>query len=335
MLVNETACYYCNGSELLPGIDNIKDHLHTSDHTWRFLLCKNCDSLLLTPRPDDASLAGHYPLEFSPVASQNILTNMIRSSIRPGYWLMYRWLHRVQALITLQLLKRKTGNGLRLLDVGCGNGVFLQSAAELGFEVTGCEQRESAITYIKDTLKLDAICADTDSITQHFPPNSFDVISLFHVIEHLSHPSATLKNCFDLLKPGGLLILGLPMIDSLQASLLGKRWCCLEAAPRHLSVPTKKGLKIFVENGGFEDISIRSDGVMLNSIGYAHSIIPKCMHAHTPAVKTLSSVLIYTFYRIAGMLCTYCCIPLAALEKFTGRSGMCIISARKPLKQNA
>lgn len=101
-----------------------------------------------------------------------------------------------------------------LLDVGCGIGTFLQQAKREGWEVAGLELSPSVAAYARDQNRLQV---DTCSIEGNTPFSSasFDVITLFGVIEHLTNPRGAAEECARLLRPGGVLILQTPAEDGM------------------------------------------------------------------------------------------------------------------------
>ena len=96
----------------------------------------------------------------------------------------------------------------RLLDVGCGVGFFLEVAKEQGWDVSGIETSQFASAYVRDRLGLD-VSAD-DLAKADFPDNSFDLITMWDVIAHVTNPGDYLKKAGKLLKQDGLLVIKTP-----------------------------------------------------------------------------------------------------------------------------
>lgn len=110
--------------------------------------------------------------------------------------------------------------GLKLLDIGCSSGLFLDEARTAGFDAHGAELSPDTARFARDHFGLDVHAGDWRD--GGYEDGSFDIITLFDVIEHLPDPSAELKAIRRLLKPGGLLLQSTPNIDGLfpQVSLL-------------------------------------------------------------------------------------------------------------------
>lgn len=111
--------------------------------------------------------------------------------------------------------------GRKLLDVGCYTGVFLERARQRGWDVTGLEpsQWAAGVARSRGLQVLNGLLAETD-----LPPESFDVITVWDVIEHFGDPLAEVQRVERLLKPGGLLALSTMDVESGFARLLGPRW---------------------------------------------------------------------------------------------------------------
>jgi cyclopropane fatty-acyl-phospholipid synthase-like methyltransferase len=154
---------------------------------------------------------------------------------------------------SLRQLQRLAAPPGRLLDVGCYTGVFMKLAVLEGWTVTGVELSAWAAAIARrnghgqvHSLALDEACLE---------PGSFDVITLWDVIEHLSHPAAMLKNVHKLLKPGGIVAVSTHLVDSFAARLLGGRYpFFMDMHLVHFSRPT---LHRMLTECGFEVLACR------------------------------------------------------------------------------
>jgi 2-polyprenyl-3-methyl-5-hydroxy-6-metoxy-1,4-benzoquinol methylase len=153
-------------------------------------------------------------------------------------------------------LKRYAHSG-RLLDVGCATGYFL-NAARLDFETQGIELSEWAALYARERLRLDVVNAGLDEAS--LPAEHFDVVTLNDVIEHFTDPRAALLRIQGLLRPGGLLYLVTPNIESLSARILRGRWWGLR--PAHVFYFSPATLTALLRETGFEVELVKSYGRM-------------------------------------------------------------------------
>ena len=144
----------------------------------------------------------------------------------------------------------------RLLDVGCGIGLFLEMAKERSWEVYGTEFSDRAV----------AICAEKGISMQQGPldsrnyePGTFDVVTSFEVIEHLNNPVQVVGNMAAILQPKGLLYLTTPNFNSLSRDVLKQEWNVI-GYPEHLAYYTPSTMKSLLKRQGFSHISIRTTG---------------------------------------------------------------------------
>ncbi|MBS3764425.1 MAG: class I SAM-dependent methyltransferase, partial [Planctomycetes bacterium] len=112
--------------------------------------------------------------------------------------------------------------GGRLLDVGCGVGFFLKVAREEGWDVMGVEVSKWAAEKAREMYDLDVINSTFEAA--HFEDGSFDVVTLWHVLEHCPSPTKTLEHCHEILRPGGLIALEVPNVESRAARRSLLRW---------------------------------------------------------------------------------------------------------------
>lgn len=149
----------------------------------------------------------------------------------------------------LQELERRTGpaRGRSLLDVGAYIGVFVEVAAKAGWDAWGVEPSEWAATEAQKR-GLNVIFGTQDAA--ELQQRQFDVITMWDVIEHVDDPSAELSKAYQLLKPGGWLVVHTMDIDSLVARLLGPHWPWL--MDMHLHYFSQKTLTEMLTKKGFE-----------------------------------------------------------------------------------
>ena len=130
----------------------------------------------------------------------------------------------------------------RILDVGCASGLFLQCAFAAGWQVTGVELSNQLCEKAREVLGPNATVHCSPLQSAPLPPASFDVITLWDLLEHVRNPTHFLKLCASLLKPGGYLFANVPNLDSLQSRLFRSRWPLL--LPEHLNYFTPHSLRL-------------------------------------------------------------------------------------------
>jgi 2-polyprenyl-3-methyl-5-hydroxy-6-metoxy-1,4-benzoquinol methylase len=121
----------------------------------------------------------------------------------------------------LAWIKRFVISG-RLLEIGCARGEFLELAADAGFEAQGIEPDPATSAVARDRRRL-RVCTGTLSDAA-IESESFDLVVLFHVLEHLDSPRRTIAEIHRVLKPGGFVIIETPNIQTRWFRIFGKRW---------------------------------------------------------------------------------------------------------------
>jgi len=153
----------------------------------------------------------------------------------------------------LQLLDSFSGEGKKILDIGCGPGFFLKAVEERDWQGEGVEISEAAVKYAEDVVKVKVHHGKLEDIG--FSPGSFDAVVLLDALEHLSNPLQTVRHCFDLLKKNGILILNTPDYNSLSRVILGKDWAVLSPA-EHLYNFTQRTLSRLLRDAKFRSVKM-------------------------------------------------------------------------------
>ncbi len=151
----------------------------------------------------------------------------------------------------------------RALDVGCGKGEVSVALVQVGFDCTGLDMKERLINYLQrhqPTVRW--MRADTDELERM--GEQFDVISLYHVLEHLSKPVECLANIKRLLLPGGLVVIEVPNVNGWEAKLKGPNWHYYKVD--HVNYFRPSDLKHVAEVCGLRVLAVR---------GYQHFSYPQ------------------------------------------------------------
>jgi len=135
------------------------------------------------------------------------------------------------------------GKGARLLDVGCGSGAFISRMQTLGWSVSGIDTDPAAVEAAA-TRGLDVKCADLRASC--WAEESFDAVTLIHVVEHVADPGALIEKATRLLKPGGRLIILTPNANSLGHAIFRDAWYSLDP-PRHLTILSGRALAVMLD----------------------------------------------------------------------------------------
>ena len=203
-----------------------------------------------------------YPADYPPHARDPDLGRVLRQRSAGVRWALasrlgYRHLDTRDAglgdRLRARVLRRRVakdfppwlGRG-RLLDVGCATGRFMQRMAAVGWRVSGIELDPVAAATAR-TVTPDVIVGDPAAVA--LPAASFDLITAFHVVEHLPDPATALRNMLGWLAPDGLMIVEVPNVGGWGGTLFGRFWSGLDF-PRHLVHFTPATMRALVERCG-------------------------------------------------------------------------------------
>lgn len=238
------ACPVCGSRGARAIAEGYDFELQTCANAWRVRACEACGAARLDPRPDLSALPVIYPSTYYSYAMSETLSPLVLKG--------KAFLDRLKFSSILRTLGRKPGS---FLDVGCGDGHYLEMMAQDGVpksRLYGIELGASAALKSKGFQIFDQRVEDCTAIA----PASLDLISMFHVIEHLPDPVLTLTRLRDWLAPGGLLALETPNLDSWDARLFRARWWGGYHFPRHWVLFDPKSIRTALEKAGLQVIAI-------------------------------------------------------------------------------
>jgi SAM-dependent methyltransferase len=138
-----------------------------------------------------------------------------------------------------------------LLDVGCGAGFFLKVTVEAGWDGTGIDLSPDAVAFARDRLGLDVIAGRMQD--SELSESTFDVVTLLETIEHLFDPMSVLRQAHCILRPGGLIAVTTPNLNSLAFKFLGLDWSILSPT-EHLYYFTERTIQQMLIRAGFDRV---------------------------------------------------------------------------------
>ncbi len=204
---------------------------------WQVFRCLACGLAFLDPRPDQAELAELYRKDY--FASQ------YDSGLKRGSPELARRL--AQEKHRLRFFHRLKKRG-RLLDIGCGLGYFLYAAVQLGYEGEGLDISTDSAAYVREELKIKVTTGDIKEVD--YGEASFDVITMWHFLEHTPDPRAYLEKAVRWLKPGGLLVVDVPNYEGTDARRTWENWKGWQL-PYHFYHFTPQTLGAILQKYGF------------------------------------------------------------------------------------
>lgn len=238
MKTAEPVCNFCGHKDF-----KVREE---AEPPFRVLECRNCGLVFVHPFPDVSGLAVHYDKDYY------------------RDWIGAQKEKRIKMWeARLNKLERFRPAG-RLLDVGCGDGAFLQLAQKRGWDVSGTEYSSYAAEYAGKALGIRVF--NGELFAAAYPDASFAAVTMWHVLEHVTDPKRYLKEVFSVLKPSGLLVLAVPNVnDLLMKAAYGlfkfKRYRLFSKNDRelHLYHFSPKTIKACLEAAGFRCLRLGPD----------------------------------------------------------------------------
>ncbi len=218
--------------------------------------------------------------------------------------------------------------GVRLLDIGCGTGLFVKQARAAGFEAWGLESADRAVEIARREGNRWILAGDETSLDVDDEADRYDVVTLFHVLEHVTDPFKYLRKLQKLLGKPGHLVVQVPNRSSWQARLFGSRWYGLDC-PRHLCNFSAYSLLYLLGRAGFRIQRTRHFSLRDNAPAMVASLFPGLepvssrvrRGAQRPRMLTEAlRVALFTGLNVPAQL-------LARLEAAFGRGGTITVHA--------
>jgi SAM-dependent methyltransferase len=223
-------CILCSASEFI---------VTHQKNQWQYLCCQNCRLISIHPRPTAQVIMQCY---------RNYLPE---KAMEIDKWkkLMQPVNHQSADLIEARA-KHKKG---KLIDIGCGYGFFLQEMNIRGWDVSGIEISQTGRRFAKENMGLKVFSKPLEH--QSFSSHTFDVVTLFYVIEHVLDPLFTLKEINRILKPDGLVLIRWPHTTPI-VKILGplSQKLDLYHTPFHLYDFSPKTIESLLAQAGFTSI---------------------------------------------------------------------------------
>lgn len=234
-----------------------RDRLTPLDGTFTLVTCSRCGTVRQNPQPAWSILAQHYP-DGDYVAYQDL------ESQQTSKWKAY-----VASLGVRR--KRKALAALRrhgtLLDIGCGTGRFLSEMQRHGgWSLFGLEPNRFAADYVRQTLNIPVVNGVFPSDSAEIANQTFDIITMWNVLEHLEQPRLAVRAVAKQLAPRGWFVFSVPNLESVDATLAGPHWVGWDL-PRHLYIFPRRTLANMLREEGFRVARMRCLTTSYHALG--------------------------------------------------------------------
>ena len=226
-------CPWCGSENAQPHIE-LKD-LFLTQEPFMILECKDCGLLYTTPRPNKDEIGKYYQSDKYYSHQEN------KEGFIPK---VYEKVKSINLKNKYKIATEKTTRG-KILDIGCGVGDFLHTMEQQGWECTGVEPSEDAKAIAKKRIKAQLLPSEEQ---ENLSDGSFDVITMWHVLEHVDALRWQIQQLYRLCKPGGRIIIALPNYKSYDGQYYKAAWAAYDV-PRHLNHFNEETIvKIFEES---------------------------------------------------------------------------------------
>jgi len=238
---NLNFCPVCEGDSLST-FKGIKDHF-LSQETFHLSQCKKCGFVFTNPRPDENELEKYYQSDeyFSHSKKKKGLISFLYDTVKK-YALENKY----------KLISEIIPTG-KILDIGCATGEFLNVFQQKGWTCYGIEPAKNPRDFAIENYNLDV--RDENAIN-NFDKETFDVITMWHVLEHVPKLNERIEQIYKLLKPDGLLLIALPNYLSWDAKFYEAFWAGYDV-PRHLYHFSSKTVSLLLNKHGFSVTEIK------------------------------------------------------------------------------
>lgn len=236
--VVHTRCPVCHSDSLLQ--NHISADWLVSGETYPVMRCKRCGFMFTNSYPGEELIGKYYKSE-EYISHSNSATGLSGKLYKLARTLM---LSRKNKLISGYI----SYPGSTLLDIGCGTGHFVAFMNRQGWNAAGIERDRDAREY---AAKINKIEVTGDESVQHLTQSHYDVITLWHVLEHFHDPGTAIRQAAGALKPEGIIVVALPNHASYDADHYGADWAAWDV-PRHLWHFNPDSFSLFAESHDLE-----------------------------------------------------------------------------------
>jgi SAM-dependent methyltransferase len=281
--------------------------------------CVGCALVFQATDPPPAQLAAAYDETYGP--NRRRFGRLVEAAVR-----MFR-------LARVRLAVRLIPEGARVLDVGCGRGTFLAMLAERGYEVRGFERSSSAAALAGTTAPVDF----GEFRPGSYPRDSFDLVCLWHVLEHAHEPDVMLAAVRACLAPNGKLLMAVPNYASLQAQWGREHWFPLDL-PRHICHFTPATLARLLEAAGLRIDTVHTGQwemdpfavvqTALNRMGVQRDALYTSLYDNAAARSRVPVLWRPFLFAFAAIAAAPACL-FSIIERALGRGGTLIVTASR------
>lgn len=298
---------------------------YVSGESFEVRRCAACGLALTWPPPPPEQLGRYYPATYYGTPGRPRFPSLVER-VQAG--LYGRRARAVEA--------SAGGRAGRVLDVGCGKGFLLDAFRRRGWSAEGIELSEQSARNAREVLGLEVHVGAVEALG--LPAGRYDAVVMWHVLEHVTDPAATLAEVHRLLRPGGAFLVSVPNFGSPEARATRDGWFHLDV-PRHLVHFTPESLRRALRAAGFAETSVSWSAPefdlfsfvqsSLNRLGLRQNLLYDLLRRQGSRLKQVSwgeavlSVALAVPLTLVGLLAT-------GLATLTARGSTMTLLVRRP-----
>jgi SAM-dependent methyltransferase len=302
-------CVICGGPDCCPIGRQPRDYEYfiVPERELAVLHCRTCGSEFIHPRPTVPEIESFYPADYHSYNDDQRLIAGMLIKIRS----------RSRARLYNKLIKTRP---ISLFDVGTGDGRHFSDLSKCGsFRFAGIEiNPEMAEAAARGGYRIET--GSIENLDTAPYENSFDLVTMYQLVDHVLDPQLLFQKALAMLKPGGYVMGQLPSMDCIERGLFGRYWAGYHY-PRHLQMMPRKALADLLWRSGFREVQVKSalhvhaaqsmQNLLVGRLGYH----PKMMYGKVPTYSALMLL----------------AAPFCIVEHMLNLGGMMDFTARKPI----
>ncbi len=284
----------------------------TDQSEFTIIQCQQCGLARTFPMPDDAVLDSHNKSQYYGKKENKFI---------PFFQNIRDRLSKIRARKYLSMIP-VSGRRPGILDIGCAEGRLLRAFLQFGCECYGIEHSSYPEERFLDCDRIKYLTGGLDSF--ELKKESFDIIIMWHVLEHMDDPLRVLSIIHDLLRPDGIFILAVPNFSSPETKIFKDRWFHLDI-PWHKYHFTEKSLRYLIVKNDFEELEFKTfcfeQGVYgivqscLNSLGWQRNELYELMKGNAGSTRTWHLIIQSLIGVLILIPCAFFSFITSAVEK--------------------
>lgn len=216
--------------------DNKEHDFYRKIDDYRLVKCSQCGLVYLNPRPTQREIDKEYSAEYH-------INKIIRKELKGVEEIEEEINKNIGRVEEIKHLENKG----KLLDIGCGSGFFIACLKKYGWNVSGIDISKWATEFARKKLRLNVITGTVEDVQFN---EKFNIVTMYHILEHLPNPIGSLKKVLELIADDGTLIIKGPNLGSFDRIWHGKKWRGYDL-PFHLYHFTPKTYQMILKMAGF------------------------------------------------------------------------------------